>query len=400
MLKESFEISLQNIRSNKMRSFLTMLGIIIGVTAIIALITTVQGVTNEVTSQFTELGAGKISVRAPGTPLKHGLFDSDVQKLAQIDNVEGISPTVSFQTDVEAGQQVLEDVNIEGRNDVYFNNKELVKMGRGLTPLDMEVESRVCVVSRGLADGLFFGRQALGQHVMVSGHTYTIVGLLDPDVTADVMSTMNQMNRGGSDDEAKIIIPYKAALRMTGSSNITSLEVPVKDTTKTDAVVDALESALSQAFNFKDDAYSIINLDSLLDTMNTMTGMMTTMLAGIASIALLVGGIGIMNMMLVSVTERTTEIGLRKALGAQPRRIQLQFLIESVVLSLLGGIGGILLGNLISAAAASLIGFSFAISPGATILAFGFSAAVGVLFGWAPARKASRLNPIDALRSN
>ena len=399
MLKESLILSLQNIKSNKMRSFLTMLGIIIGVTAIIALITTVQGVTDEVTAQFEELGAGKITVRAPGTPLKNGLYDSDVQKLAQLENVAGISPTVSFSAHVVADRKVLEDASIEGRNDVYFSsNRDLIGMGRGLTPLDMDVESRVCVINKPLADELFFAHDPLGRQLMVAGHTYTIVGMLDPDVADDMMSAMNRMN--SPDMDAKIIIPYKAALRMTGSSNITSLEVIVGDPARTDAVVDSLEAALAQAFNFKDDAYSIINLDSLLDTMNTMTGMMTTMLAGIASIALLVGGIGIMNMMLVSVTERTTEIGLRKALGAQPKRIQLQFLMESVVLSLLGGAGGILLGNLISFLVALAIGFDFAISPSATLLAFGFSAAVGVLFGWAPARKASRLNPIDALRSN
>ncbi len=399
MFRESLILSLQNIKSNKMRSFLKMLGIIIVVTPIIALVTTVQGVTDEVTSQFEDLGAGKITVRAPGTPLKNGLYDSDIQKLAQLEFVAGISPTVSFSADVAAERKVLEDVSIEGRNDVYFSsNTKLIGLGRSLTPLDMGVESRVCVINKALADGLFFGQEPLGRQVLVEGHTYTVIGMLDPNVADDMMSAMNRMNR--PDADAKIIIPYKAALRMTGSSNITSLEVIVEDPAKTGAVVDSLEAVLAQAFNFKDDAYSIINLDSLLDTMNTMTGMMTTMLAGIASIALLVGGIGIMNMMLVSVTERTTEIGLRKALGAQPRRIQLQFLIESVVLSLLGGVGGILLGNLISLLAAMAIGFEFAISPGATFLAFGFSAAVGILFGWAPARKASRLNPIDALRSN
>ena len=345
------------------------------------------------------MGAGKVNVRAPGTPLKKGLFDSDVQKLAKLPNVAGVSPNVSFTTDVVANHQVLEDVSIEGRNDVYFsNNKDLIGQGRGLTVLDMPVESRVCVINKALADELFFGQQAVGQKIHISGHTYTIVGMLDPNVADDVMSAMTRMNSDNA--EAKAIIPYKAALRMTGSSNVTSLEIIVTDASLTEDIIPEIEMVLNQAFNFKDDAYNIINLDSLLDTMNTMTSMMTTMLAGIASIALLVGGIGIMNMMLVSVTERTTEIGLRKALGAQPKRIQLQFLMESVVLSLLGGTGGVLLGNAISAVAAAAIGFDFAISPGATLLAFGFSAAIGVLFGWAPARKASRLNPIDALRSN
>ena len=160
-----------------------------------------------------------------------------------------------------------------------------------------------------------------------------------------------------------------------------------------------MESVLNAAFNYRDNAYQVINLDSLLDTMNTMTGMMTTMLAGIASIALLVGGIGIMNMMLVSVSERTMEIGLRKALGAKPSLIQTQFLIESVMLSLIGGLAGIVIGILLSMLIAGWIGMDFTLSTSAITLAFTFSATVGILFGWAPARKASRLNPIDALRS-
>lgn len=156
---------------------------------------------------------------------------------------------------------------------------------------------------------------------------------------------------------------------------------------------------MDQAFNGREEAYSVISMESLLDTMDTILGMMTTLLAGIAAISLLVGGIGIMNMMLVSVTERTTEIGLRKALGARPRTIQMQFLLEAVMLSLLGGVIGILLGNLLSVLFAVWIGFDFQLSTGAILLAFLFSASVGIIFGWAPARKASRLNPIDALRS-
>ena len=197
----------------------------------------------------------------------------------------------------------------------------------------------------------------------------------------------------------KVILPFQAAQRMIHSNSVTSLGVYIRDTDRTDETIDDMEGVLNAAFNYKDDAYRIINLESLLDTMDTMLGMMTTMLAGIASIALLVGGIGIMNMMLVSVSERTTEIGLRKALGARPKTIQMQFLLEAVMLSLLGGIIGILLGNLLSLLFAAWLQVDFELSTGAILLAFLFSATVGIIFGWAPARKASRLNPIDALRS-
>ena len=221
--------------------------------------------------------------------------------------------------------------------------------------------------------------------------------MLDDSSDSDVMRAMSSMS-GGSDG-GTAIIPYQAAMRMTGSNSVNSLTLYLKDTVQSDETITAVEDVLNAAFNYRDDAYRIINLDSLLDTMNTMTGMMTTMLAGIASIALLVGGIGIMNMMLVSVSERTTEIGLRKALGARPVLIQMQFLMESVLLSLMGGIVGILLGNVVSYVIARIVGIGFAVNLGAVSLAFGFSASVGILFGWAPARKASRMNPIEALRS-
>ena len=188
-------------------------------------------------------------------------------------------------------------------------------------------------------------------------------------------------------------------MRLFGVKGVTSLEVFISDTSMTVSVVEELETALDGMFNYKDDSYSVINMESLLDVMDTMMGLMTNLLVGIASIALLVGGIGIMNMMLVSVTERTSEIGLRKALGARPRSIQVQFLLESIILSLLGGMIGVVLGLAVSMILSSAMDIAFVFSPGAVALGVGFSLAGGVVFGWAPARKASNLNPIDALRS-
>ena len=397
MIKESFKMSLQNIWNNKMRSFLTMLGVIIGVTAIIALITTVTGVTDEVTAQFSALGAGKLNIRANGTVLKRGITEADMQKISNIDNIKGVSPNVTAVLPVTVGAGLEEDVSVEGRNDVYFRHNDVIGRGRPLTKLDMDAHSRVCVINKDAATTLFPQKDPLSQTIAIAGLNYTVVGVLSDAGENDVMAQMSRMS--GTAGDLSVIIPYKAALRMTGAGNITSLEVFMDDTTQSAQTIADIETVLDQAFNFKDNSYSIINLDSLLDTMNTMLGMMTTMLAGIAAIALLVGGIGIMNMMLVSVTERTMEIGLRKALGAKPSRIQIQFLMESMVLSVLGGVIGILLGNAISYLVAYFIGSPFKLSPSATSIGFFFSAGIGILFGWAPARKASRLNPIDALRS-
>ena len=333
MLRESLRMSLANIRGNKMRSFLTVLGIIIGVMAIIALITVMQSATGEVTAQFESLGTGKLTVQAMGTPLKSGLTESDLDSILSIDGVSGISPTLSQELSVAAGGEVLEDVLVEGYGYAWFRREtDAVSRGRPLLPADQEQRSRVCLIDSDLAAALFSDTDPIGQTVLVKGTRFRIVGVLkDPDVS-DVMS---QMQAG--DESGTLIMPYTAYMRLFGIKGVSSLEVYVDDTDRTDEVTDSLEAALEAAFNYRDDSYTVINMESLLDVMDTMMGLMTNLLVGIASIALLVGGIGIMNMMLVSVTERTSEIGLRKALGARPRSIQVQFLMESIILSLLGG---------------------------------------------------------------
>ena len=395
MLRESLRMSLSNIRGNKMRSFLTVLGIIIGVMAIIALITVMQSATGEVTAQFESLGTGKLTVQAMGTPLKSGLTESDLDGILAIDGVSGISPTLSQELSVVAGGEVLEDVLVEGYGYAWFRREnDAVSRGRPLLPADQEQRSRVCLIDSDLAAALFSGTDPIGQTVLVQGTRFRIIGVLKD---ADVSDVMSQMQAG--DENGKLIMPYTAYMRLFGVKGVTSLEVYVDDTSRTDEVTDSLEAALEAAFNYREDSYTVINMESLLDVMDTMMGLMTNLLVGIASIALLVGGIGIMNMMLVSVTERTSEIGLRKALGARPRSIQIQFLMESIILSLLGGLIGVVLGLMVSMLLASLMDIAFVLSPGAIALGVGFSLAVGVVFGWAPARKASNLNPIDALRS-
>lgn len=395
MIKECMKMAWSNVVNNRMRSFLTTLGIVIGIASIIALITVVEGVNHEMMKQFESLGAGNVIITAQGTPLKMGLNERELDELSAIDHVSGVSPSLSGKSSLEWNGKVEEDVTIYGRNDVYFFQKnDTLKLGRGLSPLDMSANSYVCLINETGVKTLFPGEDPLDQKVKIGGRQYTVIGVMK-----DEDSLMASFSGSSGDDEVMVTIPYKNAMRLLRVSSVVGLEVYMSDTAYSNEVIAQIEGVLDQAFNDKDDSYSIINMDSLLETMETMQNMLTLMLGGIASISLLVGGIGIMNMMLTSVSERTKEIGLRKALGAEPGQIQLQFIVESIFLSILGGAIGVILGLALSVIVSVLIGMEFVASTFAVALGVGFSAGVGILFGWAPSRKASRLNPIDALRS-
>lgn len=389
MLRDSIKMSWSNIISNKMRSFLTILGIIIGVASIIALITIVQGATDEVTKQVSSLGADKITVQAMGTPLKQGLNERDLEALGQIENIKGLSPTITGKTSIVGNNIVMEDISIEGKNEVHFKaNADIIKNGRGLNVLDIEESTRVAIIGGDINKELFVGKDPIGEDILINGLTFTIVGVLD---------TSSEFAFGSNNKT--IIIPYTRAMKTIGNRSITNVDVYMADSDKSDIIIADIKQVLNQAFNYKENSYLVFNMEDIISAIGDITGMMSLLLAGIASISLVVGGIGIMNMMLVSVTERTSEIGLRKALGAEPNSIQLQFLIESIFLSIFGGILGLALGLAIAYIASIYIGFSLVVSMSTVILAIGFSAVVGILFGFMPARKASRLNPIDALRS-
>lgn len=392
MLRECVSMSVRNICSNRVRSFLTILGILIGVTAVIALITTISGVSGSLSSSFTSMGAGTLSVSVTGSDLKDGMTDADLNALAEMEIIDGITPSVSLSARVSRGGSYDTGISVSGKNYYYFRiNEDTVTRGRTLNTIDEENTSFVCLIDSDMVEAFFYGVDPIGETLYIDGVPFLVVGLFSGDDSASIADMM-----AGSAD---ILIPYTTALKMNNQNVVTSFTVYLADGIDSEAAADQIESEMDAMFSYEDDCFTITTMSGVEDTMESMLSMMSALLAGIASIALVVGGIGIMNMMLTTVTERTVEIGLKKALGALPWQIQAQFLIESFLLSMIGGVAGVLLGILLSLILCRAMGTDFVISVGAIVLGVGFSAAVGILFGWAPARKASRLNPIDALRS-
>ena len=392
MLRECVTMSLENIWGNKVRSFLTVLGILIGVTAVIALITTVNGVSGSLTSSFSSMGAGTLTVSVTGSDLKAGLTAEDMAELTELELVAGLTPTVSTRVRVSRGGAYESGLTVSGKNAYYFRtNPDVVTRGRALNVIDEDNMSFVCLIGSELIETFFYGVDPVGEKLYISGIPFTVVGLFSDENTESISSMFS-----GSPD---ILVPYTTALKLNNDNLVTSFTVYLTDGADSELASSQIEAAMDVMFSYEEDCFSITTMSSVEDTMEEMLGMMTALLAGIASIALVVGGIGIMNMMLTSVTERTAEIGLKKALGAIPWQIQVQFLIESFLLSMIGGIAGVVLGLLLSIILTNVMGTEFVVSLGAIALGVGFSAAVGIIFGWAPARKASRLNPIDALRS-
>ena len=393
LIVQSFRMSIQNIKGNKMRSLLTMLGIVIGVGAVIGLITIMQGATSTIMGEFEKLGTGVLTVSAPGTALKKGLTDSDLTTLSEVEGVEAIAPEVSLTTTAVYGGEVYKKISVSGTSVVYFQHNDVINLGRAFNSSEESGDTNVCIVDKNFVKNVLNGQSALGTTVKIGGLEYTIIGIRKDD------SSLTSAYSDNSNEDGEVIIPYRNALDLSKSANVTSVSVYVADNYSTSTVEQNLRNALDKFYNGTENSYSVINMESLMDTMSTIMNLMSGLLAGIASIALVVGGIGIMNMMLVSVTERTKEIGLRKALGAEPIWIQLQFLMESITLSIMGGLMGIAVGLIIALVGSKLMNITFTISTGAILLGVGFSAAVGIIFGWAPARRASRLNPIDALRA-
>ena len=394
-LSESFVLALQNIRSGKMRAFLTMLGIIIGITAVMVIIGIGSGMENYMRSMFQDLGTNTLTVTLTGQGSSRELSPDDMYQIVQ-DNpsfFSDLSPTVTMRGTVKVGSESLSSTSTTGVGERYFNIKGYeLEQGRGLNYVDMANRTRVCVIGNYI-DDVWFSGQAVGQTLRIAGDKFTIVGVLEQQE--------DEMDEGGTDDA--LYLPYSTAARLSGQGKPTTYTVVLVDESMTSQATDVLDLELYQRLR-SDDAYRVTSLSTVLDMMTEMINVVITVLAIIAGISLVVGGVGIMNIMLVSVSERTREIGIRKALGAKERYILTQFVMEAAVLSAIGGSIGIAMGFSMSSVATVLISTLLEVEMAVTptfrsiLVAFGGSAAIGILFGYLPARKAALLNPIDALR--
>jgi len=383
---QAVRLAIAGIKANKLRSFLTMLGVIIGVSTVIILVSVGQGSAKQVTGQIESLGSNLISVSIRGRGEVNGLSYQEAMKLGERPGVSGIAPMVTGSVTVKAGTKKV-DTSLEGTNDQYAKvRNQKTSAGRFLLPVDIDYRQKVALLGSEVASELFGFGNPLGQEVKINGVKFKVIGLLEKKGSS----------AGGSSDD-KVVIPVTTAMRLTTNPQISSISLQAKTKQDVDLIVSQLESTLLRKFKDEEN-YRVFNQAEMLSTVNQVTNTLTMMLGGIAGVSLLVGGIGIMNIMLVSVTERTREIGIRKAIGAKRKDILRQFLVEAVVVSSMGGFLGVLIGMLGSQGIGKLMGISTVISPQIALLAFSFSVLVGVFFGLFPANKASRLKPIDALR--
>lgn len=394
---EIFNLAIRSIRRNKTRSALTMLGIIIGVAAVILLVALGQGLQKYITGQFEELGTNLVIVM-PGrvsieSGFSHGPPNFAGSKLT-IKHVSDLSRLGGPIEDAGAGVETPAAVKYKGKSKYttvagitanYGKIRNLqVARGRGINNSDVDLARKVALLGKGIATALFGQSDPLDKEITIGQEKFRVIGILQ------------QLGSGGIgfDVDSFVAVPVTSGQRLTGSENLMAITIKARSKEAVPEAIALIKRYFSK--QLKEDDYSVLDQSNLLSTISSILGVLTAALGGIAAISLVVGGVGIMNIMLVSVTERTREIGLRKAIGAKPKDILTQFIIEAVVLSLLGGIIGILIGA--GGAFVANKFFPAAVTFWSVALAFSVSAAVGIIFGVAPALKASRLNPIDALR--
>ena len=384
-LRQSFKMAISAVFSNKMRSFLTMLGIIIGVLSVTLLISIVQSGTGTITDAMSTLGGDQITVSISDSDKR--LLYYELDELRANENITAVVPYISGRSVAKAGNS-SKDITVYGVTKEYFAVNDLKQTkGRFLSELDREYSLQVCVIGAEVEKELFGNTNAVDRTVRIQGKDFRIVGVLEEEDEY----AMNSSNE-------RVFIPLTNAQRIFRQMGITNIILTSQSKETLRRAQSFTADFLKSKFSEKD-SYTIINMSDIMDIMGTVMNTLSLMLGGIAGISLLVGGIGIMNIMLVSVTERTREIGIRKAIGAQRSDITIQFMIESIFISLMGGIIGMVLSIIIlSVLNVFVMEVTFVISPSVALLALSFSIAVGLIFGIYPANKAAKLKPINALR--
>lgn len=383
-IKSVTKMAFQSILSNKMRTFLTMLGIIIGVFSVVVLISLGQGATSGVTESISSMGSNIISINVFGR--RESIDYGDVSEFEKLEGIKSVTPVYTTNATVKYDLETT-DVSITGGNENYMgiNNYE-IGSGRAINPVDVDYRNKVAVIGLTTAEDLFDRDDPINKNISINGEKYTVVGVLK-DKGSSIAGDSNEI----------VIVPVTSLMRQYNTNAINSITAQANSAEESVSAKENIESYLFDYFE-DEDSYRVFSQDEMLETISEVTGMLTAMLGGIAGISLLVGGIGIMNIMLVTVTERTREIGVRKAIGAGRSNILIQFLIESSVMSGVGGIIGAASGVAVSYIISNMMGISYTINIPVILGAFVFSLAVGVFFGLYPANKASKLKPVDALR--
>ena len=397
LITETFWLAIRNIWSNKLRTILTMLGIILGVTAVIVIVGLGTGMTNSVRESFASMGINTMTVSVWGRGTSRNATVDDLYRIVE-DNpayLDSVSPEIYLEGTVKVDTESYHYTTVKGVSEDYIEMRNYrIAEGRDLQYMDSQENKNVCVIGAYLARKAY-GGDAVGQTIKVGANKFRIVGVLEAKVEQQDMQE-------GSEDDC-VYVPYSTAMRLSAMSVPNTYLVTMTDENYATQAKEAVEQGLFKIYN-DENAYYVYSMGEMLEVMNETIGMVIAVLTLIASISLLVGGIGIMNIMLVSVTERTREIGIRKALGAREGAILLQFVMEAATTSALGGVMGIILGYGLSAAANQVLPMIMETNATVTptfesvIVAFGISVGIGIFFGFLPARRAARLNPIEALR--